>query len=99
MNNFNELINSDELTLVDFFANWCEPCKAMAPVLKNVAEKTKGKARIIKVDVDRNPSVSPRFDIRSIPTLILFKKGEIKWRQVGTASEELLLQVISQFAS
>jgi thioredoxin 1 len=99
MQNFNDIINSEQPTLVDFFTEWCGPCKAMAPILKNVAEKSKGKARIIKVDLDKNPAVSSRYTIQAVPTLILFKKGEILWRQPGLVPEEDLIDVITKFSA
>jgi thioredoxin 1 len=80
MSKFNELINSEQPVLVDFFAEWCGPCKTMAPILKEVASKLDGKARIIKVDIDKNPAAALAYGVRSVPTLILFRKGKIMWR-------------------
>jgi thioredoxin 1 len=99
MQSFDELINSEEPILVDFFTEWCGQCKTMAPILKSVAEKAKGKARIIKVDLDKNPSVSVKYSIQAVPTLILFKKGQILWRQSGVAPENELIEVISKHAA
>ncbi len=98
MATFPEMINSETPVLVDFYADWCGPCKMMAPVLEELSGEIKGKAKIIKVDVDRNQSVSIKYDIRSIPTMILFKKGQILWRHSGTASKEQLKSVIIQNA-
>ena len=97
MSKFNELINSNEPVLVDFSAEWCGPCKMMAPVLKELASKLNGKARILKVDIDKNPAAASQYGVRSVPTLILFKNGEIKWRQSGGANASQLADVILKF--
>lgn len=96
--NFNRLIHSHPLVLVDFHAEWCEPCKLQSPIVKEVAETARGKAYVIKIDVDGNRLVSGRYQIASVPTLILFKKGEIVWRQSGIASKKELLQLIDKHA-
>jgi len=83
MGKFNEIIKSDTPTLVDFTASWCGPCKAMSPVLDQVKNKMGKEVRIIKIDVDKNPKVADKFKIRGVPTFILFKKGELIWRQSG----------------
>lgn len=91
---FQDLINQDMPVLVDFYADWCGPCKMQAPILEKVSSQLEGKARIIKVDVDRNQGAAAKYGVRSIPTLILFRKGEIMWRQAGVANESQLLEVI-----
>lgn len=97
MSNFNELINGSQPVLVDFFAEWCGPCKTMAPILKDVSAQLNGKARIIKVDIDKNPAAANKYGIRSVPTLLLFKNGQIKWQQSGVIPGNQLLSIISQF--
>lgn len=94
--NFNELINGDKAVLVDFYADWCGPCKVQTPILKEVAAEINGKAQIIKIDVDKNQEISSRYQVQSIPTLILFKKGQPVWRQTGVAGKQQLLDLFKQ---
>lgn len=97
MESFYEIINWDTLVLVDFFATWCGPCKAMTPVLESLAGDLKGKVRILKVDIDRNQNIAIRYNIQAVPTLILFKKGEIMWRQSGGMDKSTLLGKLNMF--
>ena len=96
MEKFNEMINGEQLTLVDFFATWCGPCKMMHPILEQLKEKIGDDIRILKVDVDKNEALSMQYRIQSVPTLMLFKKGEMLWRQSGAMSLNDLMQKISQ---
>ena len=98
MSKFNEIINSQTPTLVDFSAEWCGPCKMMAPILDNLSKKVGNKARILKVDIDKNPTVANFYKIQSVPTLLLFVGGEIKWRQSGVVNEQQLANVITQLS-
>lgn len=83
MSEFKDIINDTKPTLVDFFATWCGPCKLQGPILEQVKQKMGDKVNIIKIDVDRNPELSERYQIRSVPTLIVFKGGEALWRGYG----------------
>ena len=95
MEKFSVLIQGDKPVLVDFFATWCGPCQMMAPILEQVKSSVGNQATIIKIDVDRNPAVATRYGVRGVPTLILFKNGEIKWRQSGVIQAAELVQVIT----
>jgi thioredoxin 1 len=94
MSKFSEIINSEKPTLVDFSAEWCGPCKMMAPVLQDLAGKMGELIRILKVDIDRNPEAARFYNVKSVPTLVLFKNGTIKWRQSGVVSSNQLIEVI-----
>lgn len=87
---FNEIIGEAKPTLVDFFATWCGPCKMQGPILEQVKEKLGDSVNIIKIDVDRNPELSAKYSIRSVPTLILFKGGEAVWRGYGLHQADML---------
>ncbi|MTI29953.1 thioredoxin [Xanthovirga aplysinae] len=99
MTSFNELINSNTPVLVDFTADWCGPCQMMTPVLQEIAGEIGEKAKIIKVDVDKNPQAADAFEVRGVPTFILFKKGEIKWRHSGAVPGIQLKEVIEAHCS
>ena len=97
--NFNKLINGEQPVLVDFYADWCGPCHQQAPILKKVSSEIGGKAKILKINVDKNQALASRFQVRSIPTLILFKKGKQVWRQAGVAQKGQLIAQIDYHTS
>ncbi len=94
MGNFQEAINSPTPVLVDFFAEWCGPCKSMKPILEDLAGRVGEQARILKVDVDKNPGAAQAYGIRGVPTLIIFQNGQIKWRQSGVVPAGELERVL-----
>ena len=95
---FTELINSPGMpVVVDFYADWCGPCKTMAPILQQVAAEHAGKVKIIKIDVDRNQAVAQQYRVQSIPTLILFHQGKVLWRQSGVVPSGQLKLVLQQY--
>ena len=97
MESLNDIINREQLTLVDFFATWCGPCKMMHPVLVQLKDELGDSIRIIKIDVDKNESLSMTHRIQSVPTLMLFRKGEILWRQSGAMSLNDLKTLIAKY--
>ena len=96
MSSFKELVNGDKPLLVDFFAEWCGPCKMQAPILKEAKDRLGDDVRIIKIDVDKNPEVARQFNVQGVPTLILFKQGQVKWRQSGVVQANTLIQLVHQ---
>jgi len=83
MGKFSEIVKSDIPTLVDFYATWCGPCKMMSPVLERIKNEMGSQVRVLKIDVDKNQEAAEKFKVRGVPTFILFKKGEVQWRQSG----------------
>lgn len=95
---FRDIICGEKPVLVDFFAEWCGPCKIMKPVLDELRQLTGDKVRILKIDIDRNPAITNSLNISGVPTLILYKNGKILWRQSGVLSAKQLQSVIEQKA-
>lgn len=97
MSQFKDIINSDKMVLIDFSAEWCQPCKMMPPILKQVKQAMGDQVRILKVDVDKNPAIARKWMIQNVPTLMLFRKGEIKFRQAGVIPAPQLIEKVRQF--
>lgn len=97
METFNDVISGNQLVLVDFFATWCQPCKMMHPILEQVKSTMGDKLRVIKIDVDKFEPLASQYQIQSVPTLMLFKNGEILWRQSGAMPKAELMAVLDPF--
>lgn len=98
MESFQQLIQSEKPVLVDFTATWCGPCQAMNPTIKEVARATEGKARVVKVDIDKHSKTAQSYDVMAVPTFIVFKKGNILWRHSGMIDKNSLVNVLTQNA-
>ena len=96
---FSDIINGDKPVLVDFSAEWCQPCKLMKPILEELHATMGDEVRIIKVDIDKSPAASSAYNVTSVPTLMLFQKGNILWRQPGVVPAVSLQKIIKQFIS
>ncbi|EON78947.1 thioredoxin [Lunatimonas lonarensis] len=96
---FSELIKGDTPVLVDFYAVWCGPCQMMQPILQETSQKLGSRVKIVKVDVDKNPMAANKYQVRGVPTLILFHKGKILWRQSGVVPAQQLVRVVDQFVA
>ena len=98
MESFKELINAEKPVLVDFYADWCGPCKAMSPVIQEVARTTQGQARVIKVDIDKSVEAAQAYQVQAVPTFIIFKKGNIVWRHSGMIDKHTLVNMLQRNA-
>jgi thioredoxin 1 len=93
---FKNIINSNTPVLVDFHAEWCGPCKAQSPIISALAKEVGDKARIIKIDIDKNSQIAQQYQVRSVPTMALFKNGQLLWKQSGVQSKQQLHDIINQ---
>lgn len=98
MTKFSEIINSEKPVLVDFFATWCGPCKLMSPILDDVKKEVGDKATILKIDVDKNQELAGKYQVRGVPTLMLFKNGEQLFRQSGVLQKDYLVSLLTEHA-
>jgi len=98
MSNFLKVINQDKPVLVDFFAEWCGPCKMMSPILKEVKDALADKVTIIKIDVDKNQPLATKYQVRGVPTLFLYKSGKQVWRQSGVVQKNELVALVNKFS-
>jgi thioredoxin 1 len=96
MESFHELIQSETPVLVDFFATWCGPCKAMEPIVKEVAQTVQGKARVVKVDIDKRAQIAQTYNVQAVPTFMIFKKGNVIWRHPGMVDKNTMLNKLMQ---
>lgn len=95
--NFDDIIQSEVPVLVDFFAEWCQPCKVQSPILQELAREMGDKLRVIKIDVERNPKVAARYQVQGVPTLALFRAGQMRWRQSGLMQKTQLYSILQQY--
>jgi len=98
MNKFSDIINQEKPVLVDFFAEWCGPCKIMSPILKEVKDILQDKVSIVKIDVDKNQAIAAKYQIMGVPTLLIYKKGKQVWRQSGVIQKNDLVRIIKSFS-
>ncbi|MCG2792905.1 MAG: thioredoxin family protein [Weeksellaceae bacterium] len=96
---FQELIQSERPILIDFFATWCQPCKVQSSVLNSVKEQVSEKARIVKIDIDQFPSIANEYNVRGVPTLAVFKNGEMLWKESGVHDVNSLVGVLEQYSN
>ena len=96
MSKFNDIIQGSTPVLIDFSAEWCQPCKMMPPILKDVKKQLGDRIRILKIDVDKNPAIAQKYHIRNVPTLMVFKNGQVAWQQAGVIPAQQLLQMLQQ---
>ena len=98
MSKFSEIINQEKPVLVDFFAEWCGPCKMMSHILKEVKDVFQDKVSILKIDVDKNQAIAAKYQVRGVPTLIIYKEGKQVWKQSGVVQKNELVSILNRFS-
>jgi thioredoxin 1 len=98
MSKFSEIINQEKPVLVDFFAEWCGPCKMMSPILKEVKDVFQDKVSILKIDVEKNQAIAAKYQVRGVPTLIIYKEGKQVWKQSGVVQKNELVSILNRFS-
>lgn len=97
METFQQIINGEKPVLIDFYATWCGPCKAMSPIVEQIGKEMQGQARVLKIDVDKNQAVAAQYQIQAVPTFLIFKKGEMVWRQPGSADKMTIMNQLRKY--
>lgn len=97
METFQQIINGDKPVLIDFYATWCGPCKAMSPIVEQIGKEMQGQARVLKIDVDKNQAVAAQYQIQAVPTFMIFKNGQMVWRQPGGADKMTIMNQLRKF--
>jgi len=97
METFQQIIDGEKPVLVDFFATWCGPCKTLSPLVVEIGKEIQGKGRVLKIDVDKNQTLAAQYQIQSVPTLLIFKKGKVVWKKVGGTTKMEIIQAINSF--
>jgi len=97
METFQQIIDGEKPVLVDFFATWCGPCKTLSPLVVEIGKEIQGKARVLKIDVDKNQTLAAQYQIQSVPTLLIYKNGKVVWKKVGGTNKMEIIQAINSF--
>lgn len=97
METFNDIIKGDKPVLVDFYATWCGPCKMMSPIIEEIGQELQGDARVLKIDIDKNQVVADQYQVQAVPTFIIFKNGQIVWRNAGAIDKTSLMSHVKQY--
>lgn len=97
METFQQIINGEKPVLIDFYATWCGPCKAMSPIVEQIGKEMQGQARVLKIDVDKNQAVSAQYQIQAVPTFMIFKKGQMVWRQPGGVDKMTIMNQLRKY--
>lgn len=97
MGTFQQIINGDKPVLIDFYATWCGPCKAMSPIVEALGKELQGQARVLKINVDKNQALAAQYQIQAVPTFMIFKKGQVVWKKAGGADKMTIMSELRQY--